>query len=169
MWLVYFCLFFPPFLPSAVGPEARDQFRMEESWCLAWGAFGHRFCHCSTAATCPPPSPLCPHPQLLRSSSPLGRPLLPRLPNEEWHASGGSDLVHNWALASSVLSPIIDSGGSHWVCSDECAVYPRGISPKSKGGGGGGSKGRCNCMDSSGPNCLYSWASWLILGKKWDS
>lgn len=33
-------------------------------------------------------------------------------------------------------------------------VYTREASVPHQGGGG--SKGRCNCMDSSGPNCLYS-------------
>lgn len=155
-----------PLHPS-LGFEARDQFRVEESWCLAWGTLGHRFCHCSTAATPPPPLP---HTPLLHSAAVLtlrASPLLPRLPNEEWHASGGSDLSR--ALASSVLSPIIDCGGSHWVAVMR-PLYTREASlPNQKGWvgwlGGGGSKARCDCMDSWGPNCLYSWAVWLILGK----
>lgn len=89
----------------------------------------------------------------------------PRLPNEEWHASAGSDLVSNRDPASSVLSPIIDLGGSR------CAALMRAphtqeaslLNPR------GSSKAACNCTEWPGPNCLYSWAEWLILGENEQS
>lgn len=92
-------VFFLP--PSSVDLAARDQFRVEESWCLAWGALGHRFCHCPQLPLPPSPIPLPFPPSTLWPSSPLGHPLLPRLPNEEWHASGGSDLV--WSRGPCLL------------------------------------------------------------------
>lgn len=100
--LVYFCP--PPPAPSTVDLAARDQFRVEESWCLAWGALGHRFCHCPQLPPPFPPHPAHPFPfppATLWPSSPLGHPLLPRLPNEEWHASGGPDLV--WSRGPCLL------------------------------------------------------------------
>lgn len=121
----------------------------------------------STAATPPPTSTSPPPFSPRRSVAALnlkGIPLLPRLPNEEWHASGGSDLVWNRALASPVLSPIIDCGGSHRVTAMRAPYTQEALLPN-RGGccRAGGSKGRCNSMESWGPNCLYSWAAWLIL------
>uniref|UniRef100_A0AAV2L7F7 Uncharacterized protein n=1 Tax=Knipowitschia caucasica TaxID=637954 RepID=A0AAV2L7F7_KNICA len=62
---------------------AVDQFMEEWSWCLAWGALGHRPCHCSTAVIHSPHPP--PHHSAHinpPSPSPLlcGRPHLKGVP-----------------------------------------------------------------------------------------
>lgn len=99
-WLLYFCLLSPP-LPLWIQRwEISSGWRRAGVWPggpLDTDSVIVHSCHC------PPPSPIpLPFPPAtLWPSSPLGHPLLPRLPNEEWHASGGSDLV--WSRGPCLL------------------------------------------------------------------
>lgn len=143
----------------------------------------------STAATLPQPSnppTLQPsnhhhHPLLIPSPPLCGRPQLqgiplhprPCLPNEEWHASGGSDPVwscgrrllcfvsHYWLAVARSLTP---SRPDEMM---RAPLYPGGAAPGWQQQGQQGGTG--NCMELWRPNCLYSWAVWLILGGKWGA
>lgn len=135
---------------------------MEESWCLAWGSLGHRFCHCPQLPlripSLPSAPPLCGRPQL------RGIPCYPASLMKS--DTRPEDLIYT---ATGPLPPLFCP---HWLwwftlsCSDENAAIPkRHYSPNHRRS----SEGRANCMESRGPNCLYSWAVWLILGEMRDS
>lgn len=152
--LVYFCL---SYTPTSIGLQARDQFRVEESWCLARGSLGHRFCHCPQLPlripSLPSAPPLCGRPQL------RGIPCYP--------ASLMKSDTHPEDLIYTPTGPLPSLFCPHWlwwftqIRSDENGAVPkRNCSPNHRRG----SEGRGNCMESWGPNCLYSWAVWLILG-----
>lgn len=129
-WLVYFG---PPNPPTSVGLQARDQFRVEESWCLAWGSRGHRFCHCPQLPlripSLPSAPPLCGRPQL------RGIPCYPASLMKS--DTRPEDLIYTETgplpplFCPLLLTVVVHTGMQWW---ERAALYPRGIAPQITGG-----------------------------------
>lgn len=127
-WLVYFRL---SSTPTSMGLQARDQFRVEESWCLAWGSLGHRFCHC-------PQLPLC-IPSLPSAPPRCGRPQLRGIPcypaSLMKSDTRPEDLIYTpTGPLPPLVCPPLTVAGSHRAAAMRMALYPRGFAPQITGG-----------------------------------